>query len=158
MPNNAEHEANERYLALGTEHLKAVAILYAKVLEEFPEFWYVSDGTSNPAVDILHQALVAYGFFGADTRDYEPNSKLKTLVERDGWECHYCHSPLGWGSPVVRWPQTDHVIPKSRGGSNRIDNLVPTCSPCNLQKGAKTPLQWLGVENICCEAHLEVEG
>lgn len=33
----------------------------------------------------------------------------------------------------------DHVIPKSRGGSNSKSNLVWSCWRCNSKKGAKTP-------------------
>ncbi|WP_324606364.1 HNH endonuclease [Streptomyces cellulosae] len=29
----------------------------------------------------------------------------------------------------------DHVRPRSRGGSNRISNLVLACVPCNQAKG-----------------------
>lgn len=33
----------------------------------------------------------------------------------------------------------DHIWPKSRGGSNHIDNLQPMCSPCNSRKKDKIP-------------------
>ena len=34
--------------------------------------------------------------------------------------------------------QTDHAIPKSRGGNNSPENAQHTCRDCNLQKGSKT--------------------
>jgi hypothetical protein len=49
------------------------------------------------------------------------------VFERDGRHCAYCGAvdvPLN----------LDHVIPRSRGGSNRPSNLVPACIPCNEAK------------------------
>ena len=34
--------------------------------------------------------------------------------------------------------QVDHDIPKSRGGSNNIDNLWPMCAACNRDKADLT--------------------
>jgi hypothetical protein len=83
------------------------------------------------------------------------------LAARDGGHvCRYC------GVKIVRRPyeshpedcyhtgygvapadgyafgQIDHVIPKSRGGSNKIDNLVLACGKCNASKNARTPEEW----------------
>ena len=33
----------------------------------------------------------------------------------------------------------DHAVPKSRGGSNGLDNLQTMCSPCNNTKGDNMP-------------------
>lgn len=33
----------------------------------------------------------------------------------------------------------DHVIPKSKGGTNTDDNYQTMCSPCNNKKGNKVP-------------------
>jgi hypothetical protein len=32
----------------------------------------------------------------------------------------------------------EHVVPKSRGGSNRVSNLAIACKPCNKKKGTLT--------------------
>jgi len=47
---------------------------------------------------------------------------------RDKPLCHWCK----------RRPATeaDHLIEIDRGGSNDLDNLVPSCKPCNARRGA----------------------
>ena len=50
--------------------------------------------------------------------------------------CVYCGEPAS---------QKDHVIPRSRGGGNTQDNLVPACARCNQAKGDRTPEEWLGI-------------
>ena len=54
---------------------------------------------------------------------YEKHRKSK--------RCAYC----GAYGPTHK----DHVIPKSRGGSNDNSNLVWACGECNVKKGRKTP-------------------
>lgn len=34
--------------------------------------------------------------------------------------------------------ELDHVVPRSRGGSNRVSNLVCACHDCNQDKGSKS--------------------
>ena len=53
------------------------------------------------------------------------------LLEKFERKCSYCgkqNIPL----------EVEHIIPKSRGGSNRVDNLCIACNPCNQKKGNKT--------------------
>lgn len=63
-----------------------------------------------------------------------------TLFEADAWEyllekwgrkCAYC------GAKNVPL-QKEHIVPRSRGGSDRISNLCPSCEDCNLKKGNRT--------------------
>ena len=53
------------------------------------------------------------------------------IYKRDGHECVYCGSS--------RNLTLDHVIPKSRGGTNNWTNLVTSCQKCNLKKADRTP-------------------
>lgn len=58
---------------------------------------------------------------GFEVREY--------VLFRDGHACVYCDAI---GVPL----NLDHVRPKSRGGSNRVSNLVASCIPCNEAKDA----------------------
>lgn len=63
------------------------------------------------------------------------------IFERDLGRCRYC------GSSVVQGKKPrdgllatrDHVLPKSRGGSGHIGNMVTACQPCNNRKADMTP-------------------
>lgn len=48
--------------------------------------------------------------------------------------CFYCPSTISPQNANV-----DHVIPKSKGGTNVFTNLVACCITCNLAKGNRLP-------------------
>jgi 5-methylcytosine-specific restriction endonuclease McrA len=50
---------------------------------------------------------------------------------RDRFSCQYCGHP---GELTF-----DHVVPRSKGGMTRWDNVVTACAPCNLKKGGMMP-------------------
>lgn len=53
-------------------------------------------------------------------------------------ECVFCRS--------TEELQTDHLIPKSRGGSDSVDNLVLSCAKCNASRNEKGIFEWLGLK------------
>ncbi|MGW0904953.1 HNH endonuclease [Streptomyces sp. NPDC002853] len=56
------------------------------------------------------------------------------ILRRDNHACRYC----GATAPNVKL-NVDHVIPTSLGGSDKPDNLVTSCSPCNAGKTSSLP-------------------
>lgn len=83
--------------------------------------------------------------------------RLERVVEADGgWFCHYCDEPVTDGREGLEGVRLhlDHVLPWSRGGSDHWTNRALSCPPCNLDKSAQTPEEWLG--ESCCERHLDL--
>lgn len=60
---------------------------------------------------------------GYEVREY--------LLEKWSRECAYCHAK---NIPL----EVEHIVPKSRGGTNRISNLTLACNSCNQKKGNQT--------------------
>ena len=54
------------------------------------------------------------------------------VFKRDSFVCQYC----GAHPPAVIL-HVDHITAVAAGGTNDIDNLVTSCEPCNLGKGAR---------------------
>ncbi|HAA46391.1 MAG: HNH endonuclease domain protein [Halomonas sp. 54_146] len=69
------------------------------------------------SVEYQQGALLGY-----EVREY--------LLEKWGRECAYC----GTGDTPL---EVEHVVPRSRGGSNRVSNLVIACHDCNSAKSSQ---------------------
>jgi 5-methylcytosine-specific restriction endonuclease McrA len=54
-----------------------------------------------------------------------------TILARDGFRCQYCGGN--------RHLTIDHLVPRSRGGITSWENVVTSCGPCNVRKGACLP-------------------
>jgi len=50
-------------------------------------------------------------------------------LQRDKFTCQYC----GRKAPEVKL-EADHKIPKSKGGSDELENLITACNECNRGK------------------------
>ena len=58
------------------------------------------------------------------------------LLEKHGRKCFYC-------GKTVSGFEVEHMLPKSKGGSNRIDNLTLSCHDCNEKKGTLTAEEFI---------------
>jgi len=56
----------------------------------------------------------------------------KNILQRDNNCCQYC----GYKGEKL---SIDHVLPRSRGGSDSWENVTTACLRCNLLKGDRTP-------------------
>jgi 5-methylcytosine-specific restriction endonuclease McrA len=68
------------------------------------------------------------------------------LLLKWGHSCAYCQQT---GVPL----QIEHLVPKTRGGSNRVSNLTLACPECNQKKGNRTA-QEFGFPKLQAQAGL----
>lgn len=68
-------------------------------------------------------------FVRVPTRTHAGLSRRAVFL-RDGGRCQYCGSPA---------EDVDHVVPRSRGGEHRWENVVAACRRCNSWKQDRTP-------------------
>lgn len=59
------------------------------------------------------------------------------LSEAQNHRCCYCHEPFSSDRESPLYATWEHVIPKSRGGSDALSNFVLACSTCNNIRGAR---------------------
>lgn len=99
-----------------------------------------------------------------------PTTQMRDIARRDhGWWCAYCAAALaqpfalvttdqqGWdiylghldGEPFWQMADghhqatRDHIVPRVKGGTDDLDNLVLACRPCNTTKHMLGLLQFL---------------
>lgn len=66
-----------------------------------------------------------------EDKKYFSEKDWHDVLERYGWRCYYCRVELNN-------PEQDHKLPITRGGRATVDNIVPSCHPCNCRKNDRT--------------------
>lgn len=64
------------------------------------------------------------------------DEKRLFVLKRDGYRCAYC--PCDDPTQMT----VDHIHPRSRGGTNDLNNLACACGPCNNAKADMTLEEW----------------
>jgi len=96
-------------------------------------------GGKNPSGE---QGVKAGARGGPGSGKKFPEAVKESAEQQSGGRCVFC------GRQTTREPgpaqrNTDHAVPKSRGGNNTLDNAQNTCRTCNLDKGSKTTGEFL---------------
>lgn len=61
-------------------------------------------------------------------------SRRQEVYARDGHRCLLCGSPDDL--------TVDHDVPRTKGGTNDVENLRTLCKPCNSLKGDRLVQTW----------------
>lgn len=99
----------------------------AEVIAEYPETF----GVVNPTLEINKPSIIRVPTFIKLNFQKVPLTR-ENIYKRDNYECVYC------GEDNKKLLTLDHVIPRSKGGSNSWENLVTACKKCNGEKSDLT--------------------
>ena len=64
------------------------------------------------------------------------NSRRFRILQRDNFKCAYCGKVVSEAELEV-----DHIMPRSKGGSNEETNLITACFECNRGKRDKVLIE-----------------
>lgn len=67
--------------------------------------------------------------------------KTAECLAAKGTTCHLCRTP---GIATT----ADHVIPRSLGGGDELENLEPACQPCNSARQAMPLATWFQLHPV----------
>ncbi len=124
---------SRNYLPISRVNIKrAIALLVlgkAEALDLASETWFVKSPNLVIAVPQHIRLTIA-----STERIWKiPPVNRREVLKRDNHSCQYCGSN--------KRLTLDHVIPVSKGGQHKWDNVVTACEPCNQCKRDRTPLE-----------------
>ena len=102
-----------------------------------------------PNVQPGHQSKTAKAASSMDSDDspnvriFPASFKREAVYDKTNGHCYYCGVVLVVGKKGANQFQIDHMTPVRRGGTEDLDNLVPSCRACNCSKGPMTAEEFL---------------
>jgi 5-methylcytosine-specific restriction endonuclease McrA len=119
----------EGWLAPSTQHRHDSHIRLVEKLETLlPISFRKVEAHNFDTQKMQHPEVTGVAYQQGTLQGYEIK---EYLLEKWGRTCAYCGKT---GVPL----EVDHIVPKSRGGTDRVSNLTIACRNCNLKKGDQT--------------------
>ncbi len=124
---------SRNYLPISRVNIKrAIALLIlgkAEVLDLASETWFVR----SPNLVIAVPQHIRLTIASTERIWKVPPVNRREVLKRDSQSCQYCGSN--------KRLTLDHVIPVSKGGEHKWNNVVTACEPCNQRKRDRTPTE-----------------
>ena len=122
---------NASFLPIQTTSIKkAIKMIYRGVatVEKYTSIVWKSASSEI----ILPAVIRLINFYKLPIRTHRLSKK--NIFLRDSYLCQYCGE-----KGTEKTLTIDHVVPKSRNGSSKWENLVTSCKRCNMKKADNTP-------------------
>jgi HNH endonuclease len=104
-----------------------------KMLEQFKK-WYIEIGNTEENVEEREKDLELLETSELDSYSFVRAGKWWAVLARDKWKCLSCGRSAREDGVLL---EVDHIIPRSRGGSDDMINLQTLCKKCNIGKSNK---------------------
>ena len=120
---------DEGWLAPSTQHRLTSHLSLVKKLKSFLPINFRKVEVANfDAQKMQNPEIKGIEYQQGELQGYEVK---EYLLDKWGRKCAYCGKT---GVPL----EVEHIIPKSRGGTDRVSNLTIACRACNAKKGDQT--------------------
>ena len=87
---------------------------------------------SSPSMSMMLPSVIVLKQYVGRAGRGTPCFTRRNLFLRDRFTCQYCDKCLPMNALTY-----DHVHPRARGGGTSWENVVTSCSPCNLKKASR---------------------
>ena len=107
-----------------------------KMLEQFKE-WYIEISNTEENEENTEEGekdLELLEISDLDSYSFVRAGKWWAVLARDKWKCLSCGRSARDDGVLL---EVDHIIPRSRGGSDDMINLQTLCKKCNIGKSNK---------------------
>jgi len=109
-----------------TEYQRQYRIENRQRLKQLREVWHKKyPGKNKEYTDRFKEKMAKRAEEG-----FKPLHKREKVYRKYRGKCAYCGASIEFREGF----EIDHLKPKSRGGTNDIDNLMPACERCNQLK------------------------
>lgn len=124
---------NASYEALGVSSMKRATVLLwngsAEIVTTYENSYERAGSWSTPSPSVIRLKK-----YVKVPQVRKPLLNRRSVMRRDNFLCAYC-GKKGDNSDLT----IDHIIPRSRGGTNTWGNVICCCFSCNQKKGDRTP-------------------